>query len=262
MVPHSPYSVKLFGGHINVEIVNTLKSIKYIHKYIYKGYNAALIDMVKSKEDGKLIYDEINRHLDARYVGPYEAAWHLMKYPIQEKSHYIELLPVHLKDKHIVYFQNDATEQQMANSLEKNTKLTSLFEYCRKNPNVKLLYKDFPKTKTWDGKHNSWKERERYFNTLGRMYTVSPADGELFYMRILLNNVESPHSFEWLYEYEGKKYDTYAKVRLARNLIKGKDKYIKVVEEACLTKQPKKICSLFTMLLVHCNPPEPKMIKV
>jgi hypothetical protein len=71
MVAHSPYLVKLTGSHVNVEIVNTIKSIKYIHKYIHKGYDAAIVDMVKVDEKGAklLIYDEINRHLDARYVG-------------------------------------------------------------------------------------------------------------------------------------------------------------------------------------------------
>uniref|UniRef100_A0A915E8I4 Uncharacterized protein n=1 Tax=Ditylenchus dipsaci TaxID=166011 RepID=A0A915E8I4_9BILA len=147
--------------------------------------------MVKVKADGSktLIYDEINRHLDARYVSQFEADWHLRN--------------MQFKEEVII---NDATEEQMANLLDKSTKLTAFFEWCKNNPNEKVLYKDLPKTMTWDRK--AWKKRKAYFNTLGRMYTVSPADGELFYLRMLLSNVESPHSYEWLYTYDGKKYDS------------------------------------------------------
>ena len=37
VVPYCPYLLLEFECHINVECVHSVKSFKYIHKYIYKG---------------------------------------------------------------------------------------------------------------------------------------------------------------------------------------------------------------------------------
>ena len=37
IIPYSPYLTAKYCAHINVKICASVKSIKYIHKYIYKG---------------------------------------------------------------------------------------------------------------------------------------------------------------------------------------------------------------------------------
>jgi len=37
VVPHNPYLFAKYNCHINVEVCASVKAIKYIHKYIYKG---------------------------------------------------------------------------------------------------------------------------------------------------------------------------------------------------------------------------------
>ncbi|GFV76526.1 ATP-dependent DNA helicase [Trichonephila clavipes] len=39
IVPYNPYLTKKYHAHINVEICSSLKSIKYIFKYVYKGHD-------------------------------------------------------------------------------------------------------------------------------------------------------------------------------------------------------------------------------
>ena len=43
VVPYSPGILCIFNCHINVEVVSSLKSVKYLYKYVYKGYDAANI---------------------------------------------------------------------------------------------------------------------------------------------------------------------------------------------------------------------------
>lgn len=39
IVPYNPYLLAKFNYHINVEICSTVKAVKYIYKYIYKGHD-------------------------------------------------------------------------------------------------------------------------------------------------------------------------------------------------------------------------------
>ena len=39
VVPYNPYLLTKFNFHINVEICSTIKAIKYLYKYIYKGHD-------------------------------------------------------------------------------------------------------------------------------------------------------------------------------------------------------------------------------
>ena len=39
VVPRNPHLLAKFNCHINVEICSTIKAVKYLYKYIYKGYD-------------------------------------------------------------------------------------------------------------------------------------------------------------------------------------------------------------------------------
>ena len=63
IVPYNPYLSKKFCAHINVEACTTVKSVKYIFKYVYNGHDCANIEMSLNND-----HDEITTFLDARYV--------------------------------------------------------------------------------------------------------------------------------------------------------------------------------------------------
>jgi hypothetical protein len=58
--------------------------------------------------------DEIQQHIDARYLGACEAAWRLFEFPIHGSSHTVERLALHLPGQHSVVFapgaENDALD--------------------------------------------------------------------------------------------------------------------------------------------------------
>ena len=41
MVPYNPFLLLKYNAHINIELCSTVKSVKYLYKYIYKGYDCA-----------------------------------------------------------------------------------------------------------------------------------------------------------------------------------------------------------------------------
>ncbi|OXV06420.1 hypothetical protein Egran_05812 [Elaphomyces granulatus] len=58
-----PYNPK-YKAHFNVEICGTIRAIRYIHKYIYKGSDRATIEL-----------DEIKQYVNCRYLGSSEGIW-------------------------------------------------------------------------------------------------------------------------------------------------------------------------------------------
>lgn len=88
VVPYNKYLLAKFNYHINVEVCTSIKSVKYIFKYIYIGYDCAEIEMTNN--------NEINQFLNTRYVSAPEAMWRLLENKMHDRSHDIIRLPVHL----------------------------------------------------------------------------------------------------------------------------------------------------------------------
>jgi len=65
VVPYSLYLLLRFNAYINIEIARSIKAVKYMCKYVYKGGNRAAA-VLHSKEAGIRIVDEIKEYLDAR----------------------------------------------------------------------------------------------------------------------------------------------------------------------------------------------------
>ena len=48
VVPHSPYLCRVFNCHINLELCTSIKSIKYVLKYVHKGCDMACLPVIRS----------------------------------------------------------------------------------------------------------------------------------------------------------------------------------------------------------------------
>ena len=73
-----------YRAHINVEWCNQSRSIKYLFKYINKGYDrvtAAAYQNRNSCDDPQKI-DEIKMYYDCRYISACEAVWRIYGFPI------------------------------------------------------------------------------------------------------------------------------------------------------------------------------------
>ena len=58
IVPYNPYLSVRYNAHINVEICASVKSVKYLYKYVYKGHDKAMIVIQKDGQEIKK-YDEV-----------------------------------------------------------------------------------------------------------------------------------------------------------------------------------------------------------
>ena len=56
VVPHSPYLIWKYRCHINVEWVASMKAVKYIYKYIYKGHDRTTMDFATARMKSSSIW--------------------------------------------------------------------------------------------------------------------------------------------------------------------------------------------------------------
>ncbi|GFR63722.1 hypothetical protein ElyMa_005489600 [Elysia marginata] len=78
IVPYSPLLLKVFNAHINVEFCSSVKSIKYICKYINKRSDQSVfgLEIIGAERD------ELARYECGRYIGANEAIWRLFGFTI------------------------------------------------------------------------------------------------------------------------------------------------------------------------------------
>ena len=82
VIQYNPYLLAKFDCHINVEICSTIKAVKYLYKYIYKGYDRVAFHIVGDEDISDI--DEIEQFQTARWISTLEAAWRICKFLLNE----------------------------------------------------------------------------------------------------------------------------------------------------------------------------------
>ena len=263
VVPYSPFLLLRFNCHINVERCTSPKATKYLYKYVTKGSDRAMVSAVVEEEPGKP-RDEIAEYEDLRSVGSSEATWHLMAFPITDRYPPVQALRVHLEDQQQVVFDEGSEEEALEK--QRDTELTAFFklnqQLCEQGAVSLPLYIDVPKKFRYDKQGKEWiKRTARSEDTvIGRVHTVNPVAGEVFYLRILLHNnhCRGKTSFEALKKLEnGRVCETYKEVCRELGLLRDDLEWERVLEECAVTKLCPQIRELFIIILMFCQPSNP-----
>lgn len=119
-----------------MEICATVKAVKYIHKYIYKGCDQTTLRFDKT--------NEVRQHLNGRYIGPMQAVWELMEYAVHEEYSPVHHLPIHLPGQQPIYFGEDLFVAELQTRMESaQSELMDYFGYKSLHANGRhLLYCD------------------------------------------------------------------------------------------------------------------------
>jgi len=260
VVPYNKYLLRALNCHCNVELCMSISSIKYVLKYVHKGCDQATFALRSDQ------VDEISEYQNARYIGSNEAAWRILEFPIHERFPPVQQLAVHLENGQRVYFTED-TARDLASREPPKTTLTEFFSLCQVDDFAKtLLYVNVPEYYTWNNK--SWQRRKqgtqvagypgvKQAQALGRVYTISPRQGECFYLRLLLHNVKGPQSFAALRTVDGDLCSSFREACLKMGLLEDDNQYHLAMEEAIVSNSPASIRTLFAVILAWCEPSNP-----
>ena len=127
VVPYNEFLAMKYECHINVQVCVSVKSIKYLYKYVHKGSDRAMMrvgadldacatvpvqptssnppsSFVPEPEPAALI-DECSRYLDARVIGAFEVVWRLQKNVLFKRHLAIKPLSVHLENMQYCQWQ-------------------------------------------------------------------------------------------------------------------------------------------------------------
>ncbi|XP_015125693.1 uncharacterized protein LOC107047436, partial [Diachasma alloeum] len=92
------------------------------------------------------------------------------------------------------------------------------------------------------------------------MYSVNPAQQELFHLRLLLLTVKGATSYENLRKVNGELASSFTEACLKRGLISDDSEWYRALHEAEIWMMPLQMRRLFTRILVHCNPLYPEQV--
>lgn len=140
--------------------------------------------------------------------------------------------------------------------------LTRFFEKCASDPIASgLLYHEMPKHFTWNRAVKDWQTRkQRGDKAIGRMISVHPRDAERYYLRMLLCSVKGPTSFEDLKTVGLRRCVTYKEAAAARGLLEDDTEWNRCLQEAISFQMPRQLRQLFAVILMCCNPVDPRKL--
>uniref|UniRef100_I1QF23 ATP-dependent DNA helicase n=2 Tax=Oryza glaberrima TaxID=4538 RepID=I1QF23_ORYGL len=149
VVPYNPYLLRMYNCYMNVEVCSSIKAVKYLFKYLYKGHDRALISINEADNNGEI--NEIQRYRDARWVTPPEALWRIYGFDICHISPSVRQLQLHLPNMHMLAFDADKDLRDVLDKEDAGrSMLTAYFEANRQHVWARdILYRDFPMWFTW-----------------------------------------------------------------------------------------------------------------
>ncbi|KAL5542818.1 hypothetical protein UlMin_010528 [Ulmus minor] len=220
VVPYNPYLLAKFNCHINVEICSTVKVVKYLYKYIYKGHDriAFHIDSNNTEKD----IDEIQNFQSARWISPPEAVWRIYSFILNEKHPSVYTLQLHLENQQLITFKKtDKLDRIINNDFASRSMLTEYFNMNKTNQKAKsLLYNQFPEHFVWNQRDKFWMPRKKG-HVIGRIVTTNPSEGERYYLRLLLNHIRGATCFKDLKIVNNILTSSFRESALLRGLLKS-----------------------------------------
>ena len=253
VVPYNPGLLFRYNCHINVEACSSIKAVKYLFKYVYKGHDQASFSVNADQDDrDDGVINEIKQYRNARYISPPEAVHRIFGFPMFGVYPSVLQLQLHLPNMQSVTYKDDENLEDVVSRPGSNR--TTLTKYFCKNREEraarKILYREFPEHYRWIAGKKVWQGRKQASAQIGRIVYANPAEGERYFLRVLLNHVRGATSFEDLRTMAGVTYSTFREACEKRGLIETDRSIDDCLTEATTFQMPCALRRLFATILV------------
>ena len=206
VVPYSPFLSLKYRAHCNVEVASSIKSFKYVYKYVLKSPDSAVISI-----------NEIQAHLSGRLLSAAEAVWRLLGLPLHKEYPAVLRLHIHLPNEHTIIFDPTADNDIREAATATTSTLLQWFILNQQDAAARSLsYVEIPERYVWS--NNRWSRRIKG-RQLGRMFSVSARNQELFALRRLLSVVRGARGWDDLVTVDGHCYNSFQAACGARGML-------------------------------------------
>uniref|UniRef100_A0A0D3BV68 Helitron helicase-like domain-containing protein n=1 Tax=Brassica oleracea var. oleracea TaxID=109376 RepID=A0A0D3BV68_BRAOL len=254
-----PYNRELslrYRAHINVEWCNQTGSIKYLFKYINKVQDRCTV-AVESAETAK--QKEVSNQSVSTDSDSTE----------EKKKRNQRLLQLQqLRGFSFTYRENRLSFSKMMTRngktdyhfLIENTMFLGWFELNKASAVArKLTLAEIPTRFIWNKKDRKFTDRKRGF-CIGRINYAPRKIEKTFYLRVLLNIVRGPTSFEDIKTFNNVLYSDYKDACFARGLLEDDQEYIDDIVRTSFTGSASYMRQCFVVMLMSDSLSKPEEV--
>ncbi|KAL7132310.1 hypothetical protein ABFS83_12G064800 [Erythranthe nasuta] len=263
VVPYNRILLSKYRAHINIELCNQNKSIKYLFKYVNKGHDRVTSAFYETRntDGGAEIRDEIKTYYDCRYLSACEAMWRLFNFDIHYGDPSVIRLSFHLPDHQpIVFNENQSLQSVLDRPSAKQTMFLAWFEANKNYPHARVLrYGDFPQQFVYKEDSRTWAPRKKGFS-IGRIANVPLGKGEDYYLRLLHNIQRGCTCYEDLRKVFDIVYPTFRDACYVLGLLDDDKEYIDAIKEVNTWASGDYIRRLFAVMLLSNSLSRPEHV--
>lgn len=242
-----------------MEWYNRTSVIKYIFKYISKVVDKATIvnnhiTNIEGTGKPKVQRNEIQEYLDSRYLSACEAMWRTFAFHIHKRKPSVKKLTIHLPgQQNITYKDKDNLGCVLSRLGIDKTMFTEWMELNKTSEKARqLTYVKILAYLVWDHTLKIWTKMKSGVS-IGIIVTINPSSGDLYYLRILINVVRGPKSFEEIRTVGDHIYPDFKSACYARGLMDSDAEWHASMDETNRWATPFQLRHMFVTLLIYCE---------
>ncbi|KAF8095209.1 hypothetical protein N665_0339s0078 [Sinapis alba] len=172
----------------------------------------------------------------------------------KEKRPNVIKLPVHLPGQHRTVFDQSANLEEVIGreDIEK-TMLTAWFVACETYEEAReLTYIELPTRFVYHTSGKLWTPRKTG-GAIGRVVYISPSASDVYFLRLLVNVVRGPRSFQELKTVGDVIFKKYREAFYARGLLDDDREWHDTIEEPSYWATGRQLRRLFVIILLFCQ---------